>query len=111
MMNPSEKPNVAMSTESMGHNMRQIMTFRSMVFIVGGVVCGILGLTGLLGLIFYLLVGILGAVALWLKMGFDSRRYTGIGGPGFLLSDLLNFNHILSFILFWTLAYALVFIY
>lgn len=101
----------AFSMESMGLNMRQIMGFRAVLFLFGGIVCGVLGLTHSLGLFFYLFVGILGSLTLLLKMGFDAKRFTATTAAKFLVSDLVNPNHAMSFILFWTLAYALVYIY
>jgi hypothetical protein len=74
-------------------------------------ICGVLGLTHSLGLFFYLFIGILGSLILLLKMGFDAKRFTATTAVNFLVSDLVNPNHAMSFILFWTLAYALVYIY
>ena len=73
--------------------------------------CGVLGLTHSKGLFFYLFIGILGSLCLLLKMGLDAVRFTATSAISFLMSDLVNPNHIMSFILFWTLAYALVYIY
>ena len=101
----------AFSMESMGFNMRQIINFKTVLFIVGGIMCGVLGLTNSLGLLFYLFVGVLGSCCLLLQMGLDAKRFTATSPANFLVSDLMNPNHVMSFILFWTLAYALVYIY
>ena len=101
----------AFSMESMSLNMRQIIGFRTVLFLVGGIACGVLGLTNILGLLFYLFIGVLGSFTLLLKMGFDAKRFTASSAINFLMSDLANMNHGMSFILFWTLAYALVYIY
>ena len=101
----------AFSVESMGFNMRQIMNFKTVLYIVGGIMCGVLGLTNSFGLFFYLFIGVLGSICLLVKMGFDAKRFTASSIINFLMSDLVNPNHVMSFILFWTLAYALVYIY
>ena len=101
----------AFSMESMGFNMRQIINFKTVLFIVGGIMCGVLGLTNSLGLLFYLSIGVFGSCCLLLKMGLDAKRFTATSPANFLVSDLMNPNHVMSFILFWTLAYALVTIY
>ena len=99
------------SMESLGSNMREVMWVRNIAFIVGGCACGILGITGLLGLLFYLLIGIGTALVLMVKMGFETEKYTSVPGYLFIVVDLVNMNHMMSFTLFWTLAYALVYIY
>lgn len=73
--------------------------------------CGVLGLTNSLGLLFYLFIGVFGSASLLLKMGLDAKRFTATPAAIFLVSDLMSPNHAMSFILFWTLAYALVYIY
>ena len=100
-----------MSMEAMGMNVRQMMMLRTVVFIAAGAICGILGFTGLLGALFYLTVGVLASVAVLVVVQFEPKKYFMVSNIGLLGWDLLNFNHILSFILFWTLSYALVYIY
>jgi hypothetical protein len=95
----------------MGFNMRQIMGVKTVLFLVGGLICGILGLTNSYGLFFYLFIGLLGSLSLLIRMGFDAKRFTATSAYNFVISDLANPNHAMSFILFWTLAYALVYIY
>ena len=99
------------SMESMNFNMRQIMGFRTVLYLVGGITCGVLGLTNFLGLFFYLFIGVLGSTTLLIKMGLDAKRFTASPVINFLASDIANPQHAMSFILFWTLAYALVYIY
>ena len=105
------KDEVGFSMEAMNINMRQLMSMRTITFIAGGIICGILGLTGLLGAVFYIVLNMIAAVSVMLVTGFNPNSYFMVSNVGLLMIDLVNFNHILSFILFWVLSYALVYIY
>jgi hypothetical protein len=106
MDDASETP--AYSTENVQHNMRVIYYCRTFLSIVGGVVAGVLGLTGISGFLFYFLIMILasGAIAAKTKFNvfsyFDSWQRITIDGitAGFM-----------SFVLFWTFAYDIVHIF
>jgi hypothetical protein len=110
-LNGKKPEQVGVSMEAMGMNIRQMMLLRTVVFIAAGIICGILGLTGLLGALFYIAVGLIASAAVLVVVGFEPNKYFMVSNVGLLGWDLLNFNHILSFILFWTLSYALVYIY
>jgi hypothetical protein len=99
-----------LSMEHLRRNMTQIDMARTFLCIVGGVIAGVLGLTGLSGLGCFVLVclAISGSLAL-LKMNGDIKMYTNMSFASFTASDLQKNG--LSFILFWTLTYALVYIY
>jgi hypothetical protein len=79
------------------------------MYIVGGIVAGILGLTGLQGLVVALFTAALSTLALSVKMGFDVLTYTNNSPLSFMLSGAQANS--MSFLLFWTLSYALVHIY
>ena len=108
---PRKDTEVGFSMEAMHLNMRQLMTLRTITFIAGGIICGILGLTGWLGAVFYIVLSVIAAVSVMLVTGFNPNSYFMVSNVGLLMIDLVNFNHILSFILFWVLSYALVYIY
>ena len=91
------------------NNMKQLDRVRSFFAIIGGTLTGLLFLTGLNGLIAYLSLSLLINLALYAKMNFDVKKYLNITFATFILSDLSK--SITSFILFWTLSYALVYIY
>ena len=95
--------------EPMMHNMKELNAAVTIIFIVGGLICGILGLTGIDGAFMFLLVSVVNGLALLIKMKFQQMKYSDMS----LLSIFtIGFqNHALSFVLFWTLAYALVHIY
>ncbi len=90
-----------------------MVTFvRTIVVIAGGVVTGILGYTGLAGFLCYVLVFMTGSLALLSKMGFKPSQYTSSGSLiAFMFDDVMSQQLTLSFLLFWTLFFALVHIY
>lgn len=57
----------------------------------------------------FLLCYVLTSLGLLLKMGGRPQKYLPISWLGFLLADVAN--HVLSFLLFWCMAYTLVHIY
>lgn len=97
------------SMEKMIYNTRQIDVVAAVCFITGGIIAGILGLTGLNGL--FLIIAIMGLLngGLLLKMGFQLSAYSTQGVFSFALNGVKS--HAMSFVLFWTLSYALVHIY
>lgn len=57
----------------------------------------------------FLLCYVLTSLGLLLKMGGRPQKYLPISWLGFLFADAAN--HVLSFLLFWCMAYTLVHIY
>lgn len=97
------------SMESLHSNMNSIDISRTFLCIIGGIIAGILKHTNLQGLICFVVIYVLITVMLGLKIKFDFKQYLNCTMIGFLTSDLQK--NMLSFILFWTLTYALVYIY
>jgi hypothetical protein len=104
-----------LSQESMMVNIMNINYVRSLMAIVGGLCAGILGLTSLYGLAFYVTCHVLTSLALLNKMKFQLHDFA----PN-TASDLKSIitwafkgmgEQALSFILFWTLSVAVVHIY
>ena len=97
--------------EALQSNSSGINYVRALMAIVAGVAAGILGLTGSKGFLLYFAVHLLVSVALMIKMNFNVQEYLtpglspfwfavdGIGGQG------------LSFVMFWTLSFAIVHIF
>lgn len=100
---------VMLNMENFQNNMRKISVVSTIMYIVGGIVSGILGLTGVQGLIVALFTAALSTLALSVKMGFDVLTYTNTSPLSFMLSGAQANS--MSFLLFWTLTYALVHIY
>jgi len=100
---------VFFSPESMRHNHRTIDNVRTLLTLVGGCCAGILGCTGFHGAILYLVMYAVMQVCLVALMGFDTAKYTAKTLPAFLVSGVADYG--LSYVLFWTLFYALVYIY
>lgn len=101
--------NDLISDEAMMHNLSAIDTCRSYLTIFAGVATGILGATGLRGLVLFLASYLFISLALLIKMGLDTEAYTKDKVHTFMLSNIGRYG--LSFVLFWTLSYALVYIY
>jgi len=87
-------------------NHKKVDTIRSFMGIVSGCVAGILGLTGLEGLVCFLGLHLTVSVTIYCKMGFDLKTYSRESALGFWTADVQKSG--LSFMLFWTLFYGLV---
>lgn len=82
---------------------------RTFVSILGGCCCGILGLTNWSGFMFYLLTSLLTAVVLIAKIGgLDVKSHfvsiNNVTIDGFVAG-------LMSYVLFWTLLYDIVYVY
>mmetsp|Transcript_17009 Transcript_17009/g.28373 ORF Transcript_17009/g.28373 Transcript_17009/m.28373 type:complete len:110 (+) Transcript_17009:144-473(+) len=109
-MNPiNEEESSRISMDALQNNMKQIDVTRSFLCIVGGVITGILGCTGFNGFLCFVLLYLSLALSIGLKINFDYMSYMHCTLTSFLLTDLQKNG--LSFILFWTLTYALIYIY
>ena len=95
--------------EALALNMKKIDVYESISFIAGGSIAGILGLTNIHGLLFFLFIAVIIVTATAIKASFNLKEYTNMTFSGLLVHSLSS--HALSFVLFWTLAYALVYIY
>eukprot|EP00850_Spirogloea_muscicola_P015410 SM000117S25530 [mRNA] locus=s117:432074:433584:+ [translate_table: standard] len=94
--------------ENVQNNVRILYYSRTFLSIFGGVAAGILGLTGLAGFFFYILVMLLSSVAVLLKARLDVGAYF----PSWqqLVLDGIG-QGMMSYVLFWTLAYDIVHIF
>lgn len=109
MADQAEPKNEKISMEQLMKNTQYIDKFQTVLYIAGGIISGVLGLTGLQGLLLYLLVAVVVILALLLKMKFSVSRYTEATLVGITTNGLSSCA--MSYVLFWTLAYALVHIY
>ena len=84
---------------------------RTFVSIVGGCCCGILGLTNWSGFLFYLLTAMLTSVVLAAKAGFNLGTLKSF----FVSLSTLTTDGLvagcMSYVLFWTLLYDIVYVY
>ena len=89
-------------------NMEKVMSLRFFSTIFAGMAAGILGLTGFIGLGFYLLNFLLVTVLLFLHIKNQRGNFSNS-----LISLLFEglFNHGMTYILFWVMFYNLVYIY
>jgi hypothetical protein len=97
------------SQEAMRHNHKTIDNVRTLLTLVGGCCAGILGCTGFNGAILYVVMYVTIQLCILAAMGFDTHKYTAKPMHSFLIEGVADYG--LSYILFWTLFYALVYIY
>ncbi|KAK4425981.1 ER membrane protein complex subunit [Sesamum alatum] len=96
------------NVDNMQNNTRIINYSRTFMSIIGGVIAGILGFTGLMGFIFYFLVMAITTAGLAAKTGFAVHSYFDSWNR-IVLDGILG--GLLSFVLFWTFAYDIVHIF
>eukprot|EP00543_Licmophora_paradoxa_P015736 CAMPEP_0202474602 /NCGR_PEP_ID=MMETSP1360-20130828/92471_1 /ASSEMBLY_ACC=CAM_ASM_000848 /TAXON_ID=515479 /ORGANISM="Licmophora paradoxa, Strain CCMP2313" /LENGTH=125 /DNA_ID=CAMNT_0049101739 /DNA_START=205 /DNA_END=582 /DNA_ORIENTATION=- len=91
-------------------NLQRVDKIKTFMGIVAGCVAGILGLTGLEGLVCFIILHltILLSIAAF-KMNFNLAAFTKQSWMGFMTTNLQQ--SALSFMLFWTLFYGLVYLY
>ena len=92
--------------DSLGGNGRVVSYIRSVGTISGGCVAGVLGLTGLQGVVFYLVVSLSISAAIFIKTQYRPHRYFGKPWRTILLFGVIERNALLSYTLFWTMLYA-----
>ena len=98
-----------LNREAMMHNMSAIDGCRSYVTIFAGVATGIVGATGVRGALCFMASYVAISLALLVRMRGDSANYTDEAIPNHIFGGFAGYG--LSFVLFWTLSYALVYIY
>ncbi|XP_054820612.1 uncharacterized protein LOC129319931 [Prosopis cineraria] len=96
------------NAENLQHNMKTIYYSRTFMSIIGGVVAGILGFTGLKGFVFYFLIMAFTSIGLIAKAKFSIHSYFDSWNR--VLLDGF-FGGLMSFVLFWTFAYDIVHIF
>ncbi|OMO58505.1 Transmembrane protein 93 [Corchorus olitorius] len=87
------------SAENLQNNMKVIYYSRTFMSIIGGVIAGILGFTGLMGFIFYFLVMAVTSIGLIAKAKFSVNSYFDSWNR--VLLDGIT-GGLMSFVLFWT---------
>ncbi len=113
-MNPNQtQENIpgknVVSGDALMYNMKQLDLFNIVMYLTGGTLAGILGLTSLYGLYLFIAVSVVVHLGLLVRMKFDTKLYTTSSIFG-LLSSALS-AQALTYILFWTFAFALIHIY
>jgi len=105
----STNKNDRISMENLGYNLSKIDTVNTVLFIVGGVICGILGLKSLNGFLFFMFVSVVISICHLFAMKFSLEQYCNMNFLSFTIFGMKN--HAMSFVLFWILVYALIHIY
>ncbi len=102
-----EMKNVAMDLLQM--NKMKYSRFETVMYIAGGCIAGVLGLTNFYGLLFYIVLSCLVSFFIMLKMKFNTKLYANTTPLSIILQGASS--QAMSFVLFWSMAYALVYIY
>ena len=97
------------SQEAMMVNMNQIDTMRSVSMVAGGILAGTVQSVGYKGFMCFAAVYLLVTFCVGVVIGFNFQRYTNMSLLSFAVHDINK--HVMSFVLFWTLSYALIYIY
>eukprot|EP00750_Incisomonas_marina_P002337 INCI12224.1.p1 GENE.INCI12224.1~~INCI12224.1.p1 ORF type:complete len:104 (+),score=15.73 INCI12224.1:141-452(+) len=98
-----------MDMEAIQKNTQFLGTVRLTGAVFSGIAAGIMGLTNLSGFAFYYFIYLCASALLLVKLKFDIKA--------FLLDSPLNFyftgmfKHLMTFVLFWALAYTVTQIY
>jgi hypothetical protein len=90
-------------------NFRQLETFHTVISIFAGCIAGVLGLTGIEGLVLLTIIFLLTMIGMMLKMKMKSSRY--LTNTIYDLEFSMFSGQCLTYILFWTSTFALVHIY
>lgn len=104
-----ENPFAKVILELYQTNMKKLDSLQTVVFITTGSMAGIFGLTNIKGLIFFIIMSFLLALCLSISLKFKIFDYFNVNFTNLWIHSLSN--HAMTFLLFWTLAYALVYIY
>ncbi|KAI4335017.1 hypothetical protein L6164_013704 [Bauhinia variegata] len=96
------------NAENLQSNMKIIYYSRTFLSIIGGVVAGILGFTGLKGFVLYFLLMAVTSLGLIAKAKFSIHSYFDSWNQVVLDGFL---GGLMSFVLFWTFAYDIVHIF
>lgn len=97
--------------EMLQANALGINQVRSLMAIVAGITAGIVGLTGSKGFLLFVCSYLVTSVALLAKMKFNIEEFlTPTSSAYWFVVDGMS-SQILSFIMFWTLSFAMVHIF
>mmetsp|Transcript_9330 Transcript_9330/g.23951 ORF Transcript_9330/g.23951 Transcript_9330/m.23951 type:complete len:119 (+) Transcript_9330:109-465(+) len=96
------------SPESMKHNALSLTSGRTITAVIGGLVSGILGITGVPGAISYFVYMLMFSGCLMLKLKFNYQQYFGSWKQLFVDG---MFGSVTTYILFWTLSYNAVHVF
>lgn len=91
-------------------NAETLARMRTFVALVAGIVAGVLGLTGLMGGVFYVIVGLCaGIVYSAVACGGSAGRYFSHNEQGALLSNVTS--GALTYVLAWMVAYDCIYVF
>eukprot|EP00386_Alphamonas_edax_P016290 GDKI01049748.1.p1 GENE.GDKI01049748.1~~GDKI01049748.1.p1 ORF type:complete len:116 (-),score=28.97 GDKI01049748.1:97-444(-) len=107
----SPETNELLLPANIGHNRKLMNHTRTLAAILGGIATGLLGFTGLSGLFMFVLVTLLSSFFIAVRADFNPTPYFP-PPSGWKEVAYSNFTGgLMSFVLFWTLAYNFVYIF
>jgi len=108
-MEEEEKSMISM--EKLMKNSYKINSFRTVLNMAAGGICGIMGYVGSKGFLVLVLTHVVATICSLVCMRGDSKKFINVSPFSYLLSFSALQKDALLFILFWTLFYALVYLY
>lgn len=92
------------------NNMKEVSNIRAYMTIILGCIIGIMGVSGYIGFVYYIITNILLSIII-IQFKFHSKlgNYIPMTFVSFIISGISD--TFLSFVLFWTLLYGLVHLY
>lgn len=111
MKSISKEPNqITLNPVVVMNNMKEVSNIRAYMIIILGCIVGILGISGYIGFVYYIITNILLSIII-IQFKFHSKlsNYLPISIGSFIINGLSD--AFLSYILFWTLLYGLVHLY
>ena len=97
------------SPETIGQNSYHVSKLRTLLCITSGIICGILGLTSLNGLMFFLLASIISDTVIMSKMQFKLVDFLSTNILYFWLDGFVFTS--MTFVVFWIMSFTIVHIY
>lgn len=108
--NPDGETTEVFDFHAQQNNIRKMESIRAFMGIVNGCCAGILGLTNLKGIMFFVGMHLVVSVCLLMRIGGNLEKFRkGIGMAGFMMEGLQS--SFMSYMLFWTLFYGLVYLF
>mmetsp|Transcript_36491 Transcript_36491/g.93256 ORF Transcript_36491/g.93256 Transcript_36491/m.93256 type:complete len:114 (-) Transcript_36491:171-512(-) len=93
------------------HNKQVVYFTRVYAAIVGGVFTGLVGVTGFIGVLHMVAWQVLFSGLLLLKRGTDTGQKYFLKNSEIMWQQAFNSTTLLTFILFWTFAYSMAYVF
>ena len=105
-MEPNTEKGERVFTQAWHQNMSQIDLVRTVLALATGAFCGILGLTSLWGLLFYIAATVVIGLSIAARMAFNTKMYTNTSLLSLVFQGMQG--QAMTFVMSWTLAYSII---